>query len=247
VTARHSVNRVGFPDSFVTTPPYVAVMNIRDTPLHSRRWHAALAVAVALSLPVVACSGGSSSPKAATSSTSSSLDTSSSSSTSSSAASSVSSVNASGSGATLHATFTFTGSIPFTGDYQVGLANLDSGQGCSSLATSGTEGSGGVPPSPPKYLLPNPGGAVNGHQLAINLRVDGLHGAGDYTTATAGDIIIDAESGAGGNDFGAPDDASAGKVTLNANGSGKLVFANWLDMGGSGATLSGELDWTCSA
>ena len=99
------------------------------------------------------------------------------------------------------------------------------------------------------YVLPQPadGVPVGGHTVIVGVAVSNPHGPGNYPldTNNSGDLIIDAEAGAGYNDFGLGD-GGAGEITLGADGSGSLVFTNWADMGGSGEQISGRLEWTCT-
>jgi hypothetical protein len=124
------------------------------------------------------------------------------------------------------------------------LDNLDFGQGCSDLATKGTEGSD---ESTPEFVLPSLNGEVDGHTVVVGVLATGLHGPGSYTAGEQNSVTVDAPQDAEGeNLFSAGDSSQVGKITINGDGSGTLTFANWLDNGGSDNTLSGELDWTCS-
>jgi hypothetical protein len=136
--------------------------------------------------------------------------------------------------------------VALAGDARVSGSTAADTTGPTGKATScaqvvaGTPATAGVEPS---FRVPLSVGASHGgdHTVQVHVDVKGGYykGPGTYPTATldrSSDLVLDTV-------YYHPGPTTTGTVTVAADGSGSLTFADLVDQ--TGAKESGRISWTC--
>jgi len=147
----------------------------------------------------------------------------------------------------LHATFTITGGVSFTGSYDERLVALS----CADLAKDGTN-----PPKGPNRasfyvpIPPPPAGSSyglvgGGHTFSTDVAAYPYHGPGTYTGSDLSATQLDADTPPDSQEthiFAFP--TGVGTLIVKPDASGSFQFNGLQDPGS--VKISGQVVWTCS-